>query len=366
MQIPHTPLTRRALVKAAAGACLIAFTAASCSQGSRFRVKGNISGADRQKLTIEKADMNGFWTELDSTRTDASGSFSFTGERPAGPEVYRIRLNDRYIYLPVDSTETVEVSASVEDFGRGHTLTGSADAERMARFERDLQKFIPYSSDSDSARNFKRRIFTEYLQTGPGNIVSYYILTKTLADGTPLYDVSGQEDYKYLAAVATGYRQYAPGDPHASMLENFAILAMKNRNRQEGRRLEMQAPEIKLIPINLPDEKGVSRSLEEVTSKGKRTLLVFASLTDANAPALNRELLQLHREGIEIYQVSYDADQYGWREAAANLPWTTVLDATGDQRSAIEYNVTSLPTYFSIDASGNLKDRLSRPGEIRK
>lgn len=327
----------------------------ACSEDS-FRVDGDVEGGDGQSVVLEKPDFHGVWTVVDSTRLSSSGGFSFKAPRGAGPEVYRLRLDDRYVYFPIDSTESVKVSTTLANFGHLYTLSGSDRAERLARFESDFARFASRESNPDSAAVFKRRIYSEYVQPDPASVVSYFILTKTMADGTPLYDVDG-EDHKYLAAVATAYRQFRPEDPHTAMLEGFALNAMRNHRQKNGVQTVVNAEEISFLPLTLSDEKGEERRLADNVGKGEKTLLVFASLTDADAPERNRRLLELSKRGWRIFQVSYDADQYGWRDAAVNLPWITVNDASGNPASVTDYNITVLPTYYLFDASGNLHDR---------
>lgn len=61
---------------------------------------------------------------------------------------------------------------------------------------------------------------------------------------------------------------------------------------------------------------------------------------------------------MNVYQVSLDNDQYGWREAAENLPWVNVLDPEADRSSnALKYNVSKIPVFFLYNERGELIDR---------
>lgn len=336
---------------------------AACTDSSDFKVEGNVSGADGQSVLLEKPGFHGEWNAIDSVKIGKDGKFSFSEPRPAAPEIYRLRISDRYVYFPIDSTETVKLTTRLEEFGHRYELTGSANAENLARFETEFACFAssPASASTDSAASFKRRVYAEYMQPAPGSVVAYHILTKTMADGSPLYDMDGPDDYRYLAAVATGFRQNRPDDPHTAMLEGYAIQAMKRKNSEKGRHAEYAATEISLLPISLYNEKGVLTPLTSVTGKGEPVILVFSPLTDAEAPARNKELMDRYRKGgVRIYHVAFDTDQYGWREAASNLPWTTVNDPSANPESAIDYNVSVLPAYFLIDAGGNLVKRGER------
>ncbi len=338
---------------------------ASCGSDDKFKVEGKIDGGDGESVVLEKPGFHGEWNAIDSTHLGKDGSFSIRAASPAAPEIYRLRIDRRYVYFPIDSTETVSVSSRIGEFGHKYDLKGSGNAEALARFERDFARFGASPSSPDSTASFKRRVYTEYMQPAPGSIVTYHILTKTMADGTPLYDISGSSDYRYLAAVATGFKEMRPDDPHTAMLEGYAMEAIKRKNREKGIRKEIQAPEVSLLPIELHDENGTLKSLSDLAGKGDPVILVFSPLNDSEAPARNKELMDRYRRGgIRIYHVSYDRDQYAWREAASNLPWTTVNDPSSSPQSAIDYNVYALPAYFLIDAGGNLVKRADRLGDL--
>lgn len=341
---------------------LLTLGVVSCGSPS-FRITGEIDGADDKSVVLERADYVGQWIAVDSTRTDSKGAFSFSGDAPAAPEIYRLVMDGKYIYLPVDSTETITVRANADTFGSAYTLSGTSGAENLAAFESELARFIPHSADTDSATAFKRRVFSKYLQDARGSVTSYYILTKTIA-GRPLFDPSDGSDYGYFSAVATAFKEYRPNDPRTPLLQETAVKALRERNARKGTRRVVEAPETGHIEISLPDEDGNTRTLSEVIGKGRPVILAFTALTDPAAPGENRVLNSL-RGSADIYMVGLDTDLHGWREAARNLPWVTVYDAEGpDSRVALSYNVGQLPAYFIFDGAGNLKTRAASASAI--
>lgn len=344
---------------------MISALVTGCDKTPRFKVEGRIQDASNRSIILERPGFHGEWTAVDSTSTDNTGKFSIKAPRPAAPEIYRLRMADRYVYFPVDSTEAISVEATFAQFGHLYNLSGSSQAERLAEFENDFARFAAAPASADSTSAFKRRVYTRYIQPAPASVVSYHILTKTMADGTPFFDLAGSEDYRYLAAVANGYKAMRPEDPHTAMLEGYAVEAIRIKNREKGRRTELSAQEISLLPIELTDEKGVSRSLDEVAGKGVPVILVFASLTDPEAAARNRDILKTSQaRGAKVFHVSFDRDQYQWREAASNLPWITVNDPSARPQSIIDYNLGSLPVYYLIDSNGELIKRGAAPSEL--
>lgn len=325
-------------------------------RGDGYRISGDVEGADKENtILLEKADPNGAWFALDSVSLDG-GSFSFKGEAPEHSEIMRLRLGDAYIYLPVDSAADLSVKTTLKDFGRDFTVAGTEEADAFNRFEQRLRAVAPHMENADSMAAFKRRVYNEFLKDARGSLTSYYVLTK-IVDGKPLYDAA--EDYRFFAAVATGFREFRPDDPRATLLENVAREGMRQHNLKAGNKRVLQAEEIDILEITLPDERGENASLSSAVGKGQPVALVFANLRGDGAPELIMKLRGLHERGTKIYQVSFDQDQHAWRETAVNLPWTTVWasDVNGGAKTAVDYNVQELPTYYIYNRDGQLAAR---------
>lgn len=339
--------------------------ASSCSE-NRFKIEGEISGADSEQIVLEKSDFNGRWIVVDSTRTGKEGRFKMSQPSPGVSEIYRLKLNDRYIYFPADSTETITVSSSLERFGEDFSITGSEDAIKLAAFDKDFIA-LPANISPDSLIKFKKRVFSEYMMDARGSIVSYYILTKMKGDKF-LFDPKNSDDAKYFAAVATGYKSSRPDDPRTALLEKTSIDALKRRNSEKGNLKEILAEEIKVIDINLPDEKGENKKLSDLTGNGKPTVVIFSNMTLPESPALNIELSRLYsNKNINYYHISLIEDQYQWRDAAVNLPWITVYDPEGAYSDNLRnYNVTDLPVFFIYNANGELVNRANTIDELKK
>ena len=122
----------------AGAACTAILAMAGGCKEEGFKIEGQISDSDNDKVLLEKVDFSGFWTIVDSTRTDSKGNFKFSQPRQSGPEIFRVSLDNKFIYLPVDSTETLTIGTSKSGFGHDFTVAGSEQATRMAQFEKDL------------------------------------------------------------------------------------------------------------------------------------------------------------------------------------------------------------------------------------
>lgn len=350
---------------AACAASILLLAAGGCGEKG-FKIEGQVTDSDNDKVLLEKADYAGYWTIVDSTRTDSKGKFKFAQPQQSGPEIFRLNMDDKYIYMPVDSTETLKVTSSKSNFGHDFDVSGTEQASRMAQFEKDLIAFSPYFDNADSAANFKKRVYSEYLQDARGGIISYYILTKTVGNKA-LYDPS-TSDYKYIQAVANSYNHFNPNDAHAPFLIELAKAARMHHNDLNGVTKVIEAQEVKLLEIELNDENGKNRKLSELVGKGKPVVLAFTLMRDGTTPEINRQLAELYNAGrVDIYNVSPDQDQYGWRTSASNLPWVTVLDpSAGQDKVFIQYNVSELPTFFLYNAAGELTARAASVKELRQ
>lgn len=338
----------------------------SCGE-KEFRVKGEVSDGENKTVVLEKADFYGRWTPVDSARISDKGKFSIDAPVPASPEIYRLALDGRYIYLPVEGEEILEVTSTAADFGGNFMVAGSTLAEQMTEFEKEL---LTLDFNNEARRSqFKRDVYTKYLKDAKGSVVSYYILTKTIG-GKPLYDISSKEDTKYYAAVATSFEQYRPDDPHARMLKDASLNAMRRRNSEEGKQRVIEAQEIKMIDLELPDENGKIVKLSDIAGKGRKTVLVVSMMNETASPKFNADLATLYfarGEKVNIYHVSIDEDQYAWRDAAKNLPWTTVFDGQGHSSDILrKYNIGVVPALFIYDEEGNLVGRVENIEQLSK
>ena len=345
--------------------CLPIAVLSSC-EDPKFKISGEIEGADNQSLVLAKSDYSGRWIAVDSTRTNSSGKFTIKGEAPASPEIYRLSLGDKFIYFPIDSIENLTINSSVKNFGTEFTVEGSETAVNMAAFEKELQSLDTY--DSTKVANFKRNVFNKYLRESKGSIIGYYVLTK-IVDGKPLYDAANKADARYYAAVATSFDQFRPQDPHAEMLRQVSLNAMRHHNTGLGKKRVIEAEEISMIDIDLPNENGKNVKLSSLVGKGKKVVLIFSLMTAEDSPQLNIALNELHKAyggNVDFYHVSLDGDQYAWRDAARNLHWTTVIDPAGMTSDALRrYNVGVVPTFFIYSADGNLTDRANTIQELK-
>ena len=100
---------------------------AGCSHHDGWGVKGNIEGADKgTKLAIE-ANNAGHWYVLDSVEVASDGKFEYNAPAPyTGQDILRLTLPGKgSVYFPIDSIDQVTVTATADNFGSKHTVSGT-------------------------------------------------------------------------------------------------------------------------------------------------------------------------------------------------------------------------------------------------
>lgn len=362
-------------------AALAALTITACSSGPKFEVNGDISGADGKMLYLEASGLEGI-VPLDSVKLKGEGTFSFKQPRPESPEFYRLRVDDKVINFSIDSIETVQVKAPFVDFSTAYTVEGSDNSTKIK--ELTLKQINLQNSVDDllaSLRSnrighdvFEQRLATllndykedvkvNYIFAAPNTAAAYFALFQKLNDYLIFDPLNNKDDVRCFAAVATSLNNSFPHAVRSQNLYNIVIKGMKNTRKPQAKPLEIPQDKIietGIIDIALRDVKGNVRKLTDL--KGKVVLLDFSVFQSPAGAPHNLLLRELYNEyaskGLEIYQVSLDADEHYWKTSAANLPWVCVRDGNGVYSTNVAvYNVRQVPSVFLINRDNELKLR---------
>ena len=345
------------------GAALVA-GALSCSRGDKWEIKGDVKGADGKTLVLETS-FNGNWYPLDSTKIKSNGSFSFKQPAAQYPAIYRLSLEDKKAYFPVDSIESLTFSGNMENFDRNYTVSGSPNAEMLTHVNGILAEA---GANAVTDNDIKRKL-SELVLTDPSGITAYYIINSTTPNGKPVFNPNNPKDLRVIGAVANAYSDRRPTDPRTAYLTNFYLSNRKaTMKTDDANKNTIIANEISYPEIELLDENGVAQTLSDFTGNGP-VVVSFTIYGSEYSPALNMELGNLYEayapRGLEIYQVAFDTDEFQWRQSARNLPWITVFNSPKEGASTLlNYNVGRLPATFIIDKDGILVERILDPDQI--
>lgn len=360
----------------------------ACSSGPTFLIEGNVSGADGKMLYLEASGLEGI-IPLDSVKLKGEGAFDFKQPRPESPEFYRLRIENKTINFSVDSIETIQVTAPYVDFSTAYSIEGSENSAKIKELtlkQINLQSKVDvlltdlrnsklgYDVFEDSLSTlinaYKEDVKLNYIFAAPNTAAAYFALFQKLNDYLIFDPLNNKEDIKCFAAVATSLNNAYPHAIRSKNLYNIVIKGMKNTRPQQGKTLEIPQDKIVetgVIDIALRDIKGNVRKLTDL--KGKAILLdftVFQAATGAPHNLLLRELYDKYAaKGLEIYQVSLDADEHFWKTSASNLPWVCVRDGNGVYSTNVAmYNVRQVPCMFIINRNNELKSRIEDVKEI--
>ena len=373
-------------ISKATAAVMVALTVASCSN-NKFKVEGQIENAKDSVLYFENVSLEGV-NVLDSVKLSESGSFAFSEEAPTAPEFYRLRIANQIINVSIDSTETVSIKAQYPQMATQYEVNGSencAKIKELALKQIDLhQRAMAIqensSLDVDAANDsilklidaYKDDVKNNYIFKEPMKAYSYFALFQTLGNWLLFNPRNDKEDIKVFAAVATSWDTYYPHAERGQNLHNIAIEGMKNQRIVEAQNSDIQVEASKVteagvLDIELQDNHGQLRRLTDL--KGKVVLLDFHIFALKDSPArilLLRELYnKYHAQGLEVYQVSFDADEHFWKQQTAALPWISVRDNEGaDSQLLRMYNVQTVPDYFIIDRNNNLVKRAAQMKDL--
>jgi peroxiredoxin len=346
----------------------------ACDNGPKFKVQGEVTGAEDKTLYLEASGLEGV-VLLDSVKLGGNGSFSFAEACPESPEFYRLRMGSQVINFAVDSIETVTVKADAAKFDTDYTIEGSENnlkIKELVMLQAELQQKVDKLSKSglpaglaqnqlmNYINEYKEKVKRNYIYAAPNQSYAYFALFQTL-NGYMIFDpMANKDDVKCFAAVATSLNNAYPHADRSRNLYNMVIKGMKNTREPQQEVMEIDPEIIKeadIIDIKLKDLKGNVRTLTEL--KGKVVLIDFTVYNNAMSAAHNLALRELYgkyqAQGLEIYQISLDADEHFWKTSADNLPWVCVRDAAGPYSQYVSlYGITSLPSVFLVNRDNEL------------
>ena len=356
---------------------LVLIGLSACENGPKFKVQGEVADAENKTIYLEASGLEGI-VLLDSAKLGSKGSFNLAGACPETPEFYRLRMDGKVINFVVDSTETVTIKAEAAKFDTEYTIEGDESNQKIKELvllQAELQQKVDKLSQSKLPagiaqtqlatliNEYKNKVKKGYIYEAPNKPYAYFALFQTLG-GYMIFDpLANKDDVRCFAAVATSLNNIYPHADRSRNLYNMVIKGLKNTREPRQENVEIDPSIIKesgIIDIKLKDLKGKERSLTELA--GKVVLIDFTIYNNTLSATHNLALRELynkyHEKGLEIYQISLDADEHFWKTSADNLPWICVRDEKASYSNYIQlYNVTQLPTIFLVDRSNSLNAR---------
>ena len=323
-----------------------------CTKQPTFTISGTLTNAADKTIYLEHTALLGT-TIVDSCHIDTDGNYSLEAPAPTYPDFYRLRVGSRSLPIAIDSTEHVQVSASLDSLPYTLQINGSEASKQMAQLR---------ASARTATRDVLREQTQKIILANPRSLVAYYALFLK-QNGLPIWDMADPSDRRLYQAVATSYNLWMPEYNRTKALYNQVLEYMQAERSLRSQLAAQQLiadSENAFLDITLPDAKGQMQSLSQY--RGKVIVLDFSSTEMEQYVAYNFELRELynqyHKQGLEIYSVGIERNLLAWEEATENLPWLTVRALDNEITEVLtRYNVQSLPTLFLFDKEGNVQGR---------
>jgi hypothetical protein len=358
----------------------------SCKQHDKFSVNGTIKNAKGELLYFEHSGLLKT-TVLDSVRLRPNGSFRFKSARPAYPDFYRLRLDDKIITFAVDSCEEITIDSQLSNFTSDYKVTGSVTSTQIQILRKSVMNIQQLANELTSSMDVNEReakikiiendiavhkeMAKKLILQNPRSAAAYFALYQKVND-TYLFSPYLKSDRPYCAAVATAYNTFMPEYDRSKNIYSLVLDAIhKDRKAKETEEWnEVLATQgTGYINIVLPDKNNVVHKLS--SSIGKVILLDFSAYESKDnidyTFALRELYNKYHKRGFEIYQVSLDQNKQLWQQSTENIPWICVRDINGpNTKYAVSYNISTVPTNFLMDKKGNILARSMSFDELRK
>ena len=357
-----------------------------CSHSPKATIEGTITDAADKVLYLDHIGVERTIV-TDSARLGEKGTFRFRVVQPECFDFYRLRIGKEMIYVSVDSTETITLTAALPSMSVAYEVEGSEDnlmlkalVEKQRNLQHAIQQAVREANSMNAAQaridmlvqEHKKAVRMEYIFPDPGKPYAYFALFQRL-NGQPIFDpLTSRDDIRCFAAVATNLDLFYPEAERTKNLKSITLKGMRNTRPAQPvdySVLEGKITEASIIDIALPDINGATRRLTDL--KGKVVMLdfnVYGHPQSAARVLILRELYDKYAaQGLEIYQVSLDENEHFWKTAVENIPWVCVRPNDGPYaKEPTLYGVRELPTYFLINRAGEIVLRDENVKDLEK
>ena len=357
--------------------------AASCCRTAR--IEALITDAPSSDVVVKMLNVNTF-DVLDTVALDQDGKMTYKLELDKGQIefVYLYHGGKRIASLLLQPGDKVSVIA---DTLGTYSVEGSEESARLAQVEMDyaeaLKKMTQMSEALENAQtveqavSMRQELAQEYVKYYRGR-VSYIMQNSRSMTVVPVL-------YQTLGANLPVFAQQTDAIHFRSMADSLALSYPDSRYvkalRKEAERrmglLEMEslinsAQQIGYPDVELPDINGQKRKLSEVDAKV--ILVQFWTASDVAQKMFNVDVLKdlyedYHSKGLEIYQISLDADKILWAQVVKQQkhPWISVCDSRGTASPyAVSYNLEKLPAMFIISEGELVDGKVVDEASLRK
>lgn len=347
----------------------VLMVAAAC--GKTAKIDASVEGVSSSDILIKVLRASALEV-VDTVALDEAGKLSYEMEIEDGQVefVYLYRGSRKLASMLLQQGD--KVSVKTDTFGV-YSVVGSDESEKLVQVEKDyaafLKKVRALSSGIttyDKALEAQKELGKEYVNYYRDRVKYIMANSRSMTVVPVLYQTFGSNLPVFAQPTDAIHFKNMADSLALSYPESRYVKALRKEAERRMGRLELQsllnsAEQIAYPEIELPDINGQKRKLSEV--EAKVIIIQFWTATNLEQKIFNIDVLkplyeEFHSTGLEIYQVSLDADKVLWAQTVKQQahPWVSVCDSRGTASPfAASYNLQILPSMFVI-ADGALVD----------
>jgi thiol-disulfide isomerase/thioredoxin len=355
----------------------VAAVLAGCGEDDKVVIKGSFGKAKEGVVYLDQSDVDRS-TVIDSA-TIKRNRFKFS-TAITGPEFLQVRLsNNDFIGLLASPGEDISLDFGSSPLVMNYTVSGSAGSDLIRGLDQylfttkvkldSLTKLYTGLSDDEiavqgaglekayvDAVEAQRKHNIEFILGNITSLASIKALYQRIDENT--YVLYQPRDLQFLKIVSDSLSVKYPVSKHVRALKENVTSEL---NRMYIDRLTSMATEVSPVKADpvLPDTQGKMIRLSSL--RGKYVLVTFWATTSedclAELSALKNIYSLYHARGLEIYQVSLDADPSRWKNVVKfeEIPWISVREEDpGNPAYAMAMNISRVPSNLLFDPEGNI------------
>lgn len=347
----------------------------SCKEDKKFTISGTITHAEGDTIYLEEL-LTASRKQIGEAKINSKGEFKFEGVTGI-PTFYLLKLSEgNFIYLLIDSAETVTVQADAANFYREYKVEGSLGSEQVKELDiklketrhkldslQSLHNLYNGNPDYDEARpkwsqqydeivQEQIEFSTNFVKENPFAMASILALYQKFDPADQEYII---KDLQVMRTAASALNSIYPKSEQVQALYNNTLQFVRQQQAEKMQRfIEEQGNNSPDIVLPNPEGKEVALS----SFRGKVVLLQFWAAVERGSRIQNPVLVDVYKKyknkGFEIYQVSVDQNRSEWVDAidTDKLTWTNVGDMEGSVLATRVYNVQTIPFNYLLDKEG--------------